>query len=61
MVDANQRWEVQEAIDWMKQLAPYKPLFIEEPTNPDDIFGHAAIAEVTHLFLIFHNNQKQTY
>lgn len=45
MVDANQRWEVQEAIDWMKQLAPYKPLFIEEPTNPDDIFGHAAIAE----------------
>lgn len=52
MVDANQKWEVQEAIDWMKQLAPYKPLWIEEPTNPDDIMGHAAIAEVnTHVLL----------
>ncbi|XP_052074572.1 mitochondrial enolase superfamily member 1-like isoform X2 [Mytilus californianus] len=45
MVDANQKWEVQESIDWMKKLAPYKPLWIEEPTNPDDIMGHAAIAE----------------
>lgn len=47
MVDANQKWEVQESIDWMKKLAPYKPLWIEEPTNPDDIMGHAAIAEVS--------------
>lgn len=46
MVDANQRWEVQEAIDWMKQMADYKILWIEEPTNPDDVMGHAAIAEV---------------
>ncbi|KAK3091677.1 hypothetical protein FSP39_021800 [Pinctada imbricata] len=45
MVDANQRWEVQEAIDWMKQMAEYKILFIEEPTNPDDVMGHATIAE----------------
>ncbi|XP_021362255.1 mitochondrial enolase superfamily member 1-like isoform X2 [Mizuhopecten yessoensis] len=45
MMDANQKWEVDEAIDWMKQLAEYKPLWIEEPTNPDDILGHAAIAE----------------
>jgi L-fuconate dehydratase len=43
-VDANQRWEVQEAIDWMKILAPYDVAWIEEPTNPDDILGHAAIA-----------------
>ena len=46
MVDANQKWEVQEAIDWMKQMADYKILWIEEPTNPDDVMGHAAIAEV---------------
>lgn len=43
MVDANQVWEVQEAIDWMKQLAQFKPLWIEEPTSPDDILGHAEI------------------
>lgn len=46
MVDANQKWEVQEAIDWMKQMKDYKILWIEEPTNPDDVLGHAAIAEV---------------
>lgn len=43
-VDANQRWEVAEAIDWMKQLAPYHIAWIEEPTSPDDILGHAAIS-----------------
>lgn len=44
MVDANQVWEVQEAIEWMKHLAPFKPLWIEEPTSPDDVLGHAEIA-----------------
>lgn len=44
-VDANQKWDVQESIDWMKALAPYKPLWIEEPTSPDDVLGHAAIAK----------------
>ncbi len=44
MVDANQVWDVDEAIDWMKTLAPYQPLWIEEPTSPDDVLGHAAIA-----------------
>ena len=44
MVDANQRWDVGEAIDWMSSLAPFKPLWIEEPTSPDDVLGHAAIA-----------------
>ena len=43
-VDANQRWEVGEAIDWMAELAPYDPYWIEEPTSPDDGLGHAAIA-----------------
>jgi L-fuconate dehydratase len=44
MVDANQVWDVAEAIDWMQTLAPYQPLWIEEPTSPDDVLGHAAIA-----------------
>ncbi|HEV7810923.1 MAG TPA: enolase C-terminal domain-like protein, partial [Candidatus Limnocylindrales bacterium] len=43
-VDANQRWGVQEAIDWMARLAEFDPYWIEEPTSPDDILGHAAIA-----------------
>jgi L-fuconate dehydratase len=45
MIDANQVWEVGQAIDWMKQLAFAKPFFIEEPTSPDDIAGHKAIRE----------------
>ncbi|KAF1982708.1 mandelate racemase/muconate lactonizing protein-like protein [Aulographum hederae CBS 113979] len=45
MVDANQVWSVPEAIDWMKQLADFKPWFIEEPTSPDDIYGHGKIRE----------------
>jgi L-fuconate dehydratase len=43
-VDANQRWGVDEAIAWMARLAPFDPYWIEEPTSPDDILGHAAIA-----------------
>lgn len=45
MVDANQVWEVQEAIHWMKKLAPFQLTWIEEPTSPDDILGHATIAK----------------
>ncbi|MDP5029231.1 L-fuconate dehydratase [Paraglaciecola sp.] len=45
MIDANQIWEVDEAIDWVNQLASVKPWFIEEPTSPDDIFGHKKIRE----------------
>jgi len=43
-VDANQRWGVDEAIAWMAQLAEFDPYWIEEPTSPDDILGHATIA-----------------
>jgi L-fuconate dehydratase len=43
-VDANQRWGVDEAIRWMAQLAEFDPYWIEEPTSPDDILGHATIA-----------------
>ncbi|MDQ1717808.1 MAG: L-fuconate dehydratase [Pseudonocardiales bacterium] len=42
-VDANQRWDVPEAIEWMTALAPHEPYWIEEPTSPDDILGHASI------------------
>lgn len=45
LTDANQVWDVNEAIDWMKNLAKFKPLWIEEPTSPDDVLGHAKIAE----------------
>lgn len=44
MVDANQVWDVPQAIEWMRGLARFKPLWIEEPTSPDDVLGHAAIA-----------------
>ena len=44
MVDANQAWDVDQAIVAMDALAPFRPLWIEEPTNPDDILGHARIA-----------------
>lgn len=43
-VDANQRWGVAEAIDWITALAPFHPDWVEEPTSPDDILGHAEIA-----------------
>lgn len=45
MMDANQVWNVDEAIEHMRHLAEFKPWFIEEPTSPDDILGHAAIAK----------------
>ncbi len=44
MIDANQVWDVPEAIENMKALAEFSPWFIEEPTSPDDILGHAEIA-----------------
>lgn len=43
MMDANQRWDVQEAIANMRELARFDPWWIEEPTSPDDVLGHAAI------------------
>ncbi|MGJ4859963.1 L-fuconate dehydratase [Labrys sp. La1] len=50
MIDANQVWEVDQAIDWVKKLSFVKPWFIEEPTSPDDVEGHrrirAAVAPV---------------
>ncbi|KAK0628823.1 enolase C-terminal domain-like protein [Bombardia bombarda] len=45
MVDANQVWSVPEAIEYMKELAEFRPWFIEEPTSPDDILGHKAVRD----------------
>lgn len=44
MMDANQVWDVGEAIASMRELARFDPWWIEEPTSPDDVLGHAAIA-----------------
>ena len=43
MIDANQRWDVNEAIERVQALAHFRPWWIEEPTSPDDVLGHAAI------------------
>jgi L-fuconate dehydratase len=45
MIDANQVWDVDQAIEWLPHLAFAKPWFIEEPTSPDDIEGHRRIRE----------------
>lgn len=45
MIDANQVWEVGQAIEWVKKLSFANPFFIEEPTSPDDIAGHRKIRE----------------
>jgi L-fuconate dehydratase len=44
MMDANQVWDVSEAIGYMKELAAFDPYWIEEPTSPDDVLGHSKIA-----------------
>ena len=43
MIDANQRWDVPEAIANIRALAEFDPWWVEEPTSPDDVIGHAAI------------------
>ena len=42
-IDANQRWDVGPAIEWIRALAPFRPAWVEEPSSPDDVLGHAAI------------------
>ncbi|MET9406563.1 enolase C-terminal domain-like protein [Streptomyces sp. NPDC002935] len=42
-IDANQRWNVDEAIAWTRALTECRPYWIEEPTSPDDILGHAVV------------------
>jgi len=45
MVDANQVWEIGEAVEWITALAQFDPYWVEEPTSPDDILGHVEIAK----------------
>ena len=45
MMDANQKWDVPTAIKNMKELARFNPMWIEEPTSPDDVLGHATIGK----------------
>lgn len=45
MIDANQVWEIEQAIDWIHELSEFDPYWIEEPISPDDVFGHARIAK----------------
>jgi L-fuconate dehydratase len=44
-IDANQRWNVDQAIEWTSALAEFDPYWIEEPTSPDDVLGHADIRQ----------------
>jgi L-fuconate dehydratase len=46
-IDANQVWDVPAAIAWIRELAPFRPAWVEEPTAPDDILGTAAIRRVS--------------
>jgi L-fuconate dehydratase len=43
-IDANQRWDVGPAVEWVRALAEFEPWWVEEPTSPDDVLGHATIA-----------------
>lgn len=45
MVDANQKWGVDEAIEWMTKLKDFDLTWIEEPTSPDDVLGHLKISK----------------
>lgn len=59
MLDANQVWDVDTAIEWVRQLAEFNPWFIEEPTSPDDVLGHARIAEAIHPIRVATGEQCQ--
>lgn len=52
MKNANQCWDVPEAVEWMSKLAEFKPLWTEEPTSPDDILRHTTISKVEKLLLL---------
>ena len=52
MIDANQVWEVDQAIKWMKSLSEFNPYFIEEPTSPDNIIGHKKIREAIYAIKV---------
>jgi L-fuconate dehydratase len=57
LVDANQVWDVGTAIAHVRRLAPFGITWIEEPTSPDDILGHAAIARAVHPIAVASGEQ----
>jgi L-fuconate dehydratase len=59
MMDANQYWDVGEAITYMKRLAEFKPWWIEESTSPDDVLGHATIARAINPIKVATGEQVQ--
>jgi L-fuconate dehydratase len=48
MIDANQMWDVDQAIEWINHLKQFDIWWIEEPTNPDDVIGHSKIRDAIH-------------
>lgn len=61
MVDANQIWDVNQAVEWMKELAEFKLYWIEEPTSPDDAIGHATIAKALRYVELPHSSLARTF
>lgn len=59
-VDANQVWDVPQAIDWIKQFHEFDLAFVEEPTSPDDVLGHAAIARAVDPIPVATGEQMQS-
>ncbi|MGY0215764.1 enolase C-terminal domain-like protein [Endozoicomonadaceae bacterium StTr2] len=59
MLDANQIWNVDQAIEWMDALAEFNPWWIEEPTSPDDILGHCRIRSAIHPVKVATGEQCQ--
>ncbi|MFC0266139.1 enolase C-terminal domain-like protein [Alloscardovia macacae] len=59
-VDANQVWDVPQAIAWIKHLEKYDLAWVEEPTSPDDVLGHAAIQKAIHPLAVATGEQMQS-
>ena len=58
-VDANQVWDVPEAIEWINKFHDFDLAWVEEPTNPDDIIGHATIARAINPIPVATGEQMQ--
>lgn len=59
-VDANQVWDVPQAIEWIKQFKDFDLTWVEEPTSPDDVLGHAAIARAIDPIPVATGEQMQS-
>lgn len=59
-VDANQVWDVDQAIEWIGHFKDYDLAWVEEPTSPDDVLGHARIAQAVTPIPIATGEQMQS-